>query len=145
MIASGIRKFRAKGSCARARDAKPGPYTHDMAKKTITILTDDLDGEELPAGSRSTRFSLDGVEYEIDLSAANARALADALAPYIAAARRVGGARTASASRSRSRGTGADAERLAAIRAWAQSNGYTVGDRGRIKAEIVDAYDAAQR
>jgi len=115
-----------------------------MAKKTITILTDDLDGEELPAGSRSTRFSLDGVEYEIDLSAANARALADALAPYIAAARRVGGGRTASASRSR-RGTGADAERLAAIRAWAQSNGYTVGDRGRIKAEIVDAYDAAQR
>src|SRR5690606_3562999 len=133
VIASGIRKFRAKGSCARARDAKPGPYTHDMAKKTITILTDDLDGEELPAGSRSTRFSLDGVQYEIDLSAANARVLADALAPYIAAARRVGGGRVASASRSR-RGTGADAERLAAIRAWAQSNGYTVGDRGRIKA-----------
>src|SRR5690606_574647 len=68
-------------------------YTHDMAKKTITILTDDLDGEELPAGSRSTRFALDGVEYEIDLSATNARALADALAPYIAAGRRVGGAR----------------------------------------------------
>jgi hypothetical protein len=62
-----------------------------MAKKTITILTDDLDGEELPAGSRSTRFALDGVEYEIDLSAANARALADALAPYVSAGRRVGG------------------------------------------------------
>ncbi|HET8896458.1 MAG TPA: Lsr2 family protein [Protaetiibacter sp.] len=115
-----------------------------MAKKTITILTDDLDGEELPAGSRSTRFALDGVEYEIDLSAANARELADALAPFIAAGRRVGGgARTASASRPRSRAKGADAERLAAIRSWAQGNGYAVGDRGRIKAEVVDAYDAA--
>jgi hypothetical protein len=114
-----------------------------MAKKTITILTDDLDGEELPAGSRSTRFALDGVEYEIDLSATNARALADALAPYIAAGRRVGGARGASTGRPRARAKSADAERLGAIRAWAQGNGYAVGDRGRIKAEIVEAFDAA--
>lgn len=115
-----------------------------MAKKTITILTDDLDGEELPAGSRSTRFALDGVEYEIDLSAANARALADALAPYIAAGRRVGGgARATSSARPRARAKTADAERLAAIRSWAQGNGYAVGDRGRIKAEIVEAFDAA--
>lgn len=113
-----------------------------MAKKTITILTDDLDGEELPAGSRSTRFALDGVEYEIDLSAENARALSEALAPYVAAARRVGSASRAGAS-TRTRAKGADAERLAAIRSWAQGKGYTVGDRGRIKAEIVEAYDAA--
>ncbi len=116
-----------------------------MAKKTITILTDDIDGTELPAGSRSTRFALDGVEYEIDLSVENARALADALSPYIAAGRRVGGSgRAASASsRPRSRATGGDADRLAAIRSWAQGNGYAVGDRGRIKAEIVEAYEAA--
>jgi hypothetical protein len=116
-----------------------------MAKKTITILTDDLDGGELPAGSRSTRFALDGVEYEIDLSRENARALADALAPYVAAGRRVGAARGASASRPRARAAGGDADRLAAIRSWAQGAGYTVGDRGRIKAEIVEAYDAASR
>lgn len=115
-----------------------------MAKKTITILTDDLDGTELPAGSRSTRFSLDGVDYEIDLSAENARALADALSPYISAARRLGGTgRGASTARPRTRAAGGDADRLAAIRSWAQGNGYTVGDRGRIKAEIVDAYEAA--
>ena len=112
-----------------------------MAKKTITILTDDLDGEELPLGTRSTRFSLDGVEYEIDLSADNARALSEALSPYISAGRRVGGSRAASAPRARAKST--DADRLQAIRSWAQGNGYTVGDRGRIKAEIVDAYDAA--
>ncbi|PZQ89857.1 MAG: hypothetical protein DI534_08805 [Leifsonia xyli] len=112
-----------------------------MAKKTITILTDDLDGAELPAGSRATRFAWDGVEYEIDLSAENARELAAALAPYIAAGRRVGGAARASAARSRPKS--ADADRLAAIRSWAQGAGYAVGDRGRIKAEIVDAYDSA--
>ena len=114
-----------------------------MATKTITIYTDDLDGSELPAGSRSTRFSLDGVDYEIDLSAANRQALAAALDPYIASARRSSaiGARNAAP---RARGTKkADAERLAAIRSWAQGAGYTVGDRGRIKAEIVEAYDAA--
>jgi hypothetical protein len=115
-----------------------------MAKKTITILTDDLDGAELPAGSRSTRFALDGVEYEIDLSTDNARAFSEALAPYIAAGRRVSASSRAGAP-ARSRVSGANSERLAAIRAWAQSSGYTVGDRGRIKADIVDAYDAAQR
>lgn len=113
-----------------------------MATKTITVYTDDLDGSELPAGSRSTRFSLDGVDYEIDLNSENRQALSAALEPFIAAARRSsGGARSAAP---RARGSKkSDADRLAAIRSWAQSNGYTVGDRGRIKAEIVDAYDAA--
>ena len=114
-----------------------------MAKKTITILTDDLDGEELPLGTRSTRFSLDGVEYEIDLSADNARGLAEALSPYISAGRRVGGSRAAASAPRAARAKSSDADRLQAIRSWAQGNGYTVGDRGRIKAEIVDAYDSA--
>ncbi len=114
-----------------------------MATKTITVFTDDLDGTELPAGSRSTRFSIDGVEYEIDLSADNRQALSAALEPFIAAGRRVGASASRSTS-SRARGSKkSDADRLAAIRSWAQSNGYSVGDRGRIKAEIVDAYDAA--
>jgi hypothetical protein len=34
-------------------------------------------------------------------------------------------------------------EQRAAIRDWANSNGYTVGDRGRIKAEIIEAFEAA--
>ncbi len=115
-----------------------------MATKTITVFTDDLDGTELPAGTRTTRFSLDGIDYEIDLSADNRRALSQALEPFIAAGRRAGSsAGRASAPRAKSSGKRGDAERLSAIRSWAQSNGYQVGDRGRIKAEIVDAYDAA--
>jgi hypothetical protein len=32
---------------------------------------------------------------------------------------------------------------VGAVRAWAQANGHTVGDRGRIPASIVAAYEAA--
>lgn len=122
--------------------AAANPYNPNMATKTITVYTDDLDGTELPAGSRSTRFSFDGIEYEIDLSNDNRQSLSQALEPFIASARRVGTAQRSAAPRARG-SKKADAERLSAIRTWAQGNGYTVGDRGRIKAEIVDAYDAA--
>lgn len=107
-------------------------------KKQITQLVDDLDGTVLDDGSGSTiRFSLEGRSYEIDLSDANAARLRDALAPFISAGRSVAGAGRASGSRRASR-SGGD---LAAIRSWAQSNGYSVGDRGRISAEVREAYD----
>ncbi|WP_458864192.1 Lsr2 family DNA-binding protein [Mycobacteroides abscessus] len=32
---------------------------------------------------------------------------------------------------------------MAAIRQWARKNGYEVSDRGRIKAEVVEAFEAA--
>ena len=48
-----------------------------MARKVQTLLIDDLDGGEAEA---TVRFGLDGAEYEIDLSAKNAKALRGALA-----------------------------------------------------------------
>lgn len=124
-----------------------------MARRTVILYTDDFDGTELPEGTRSTTFSLNGVQYSIDLSDDNAAKLEEALKPFIEAGTRVGapagvrrsGARAAgSASRSSSpSGSGRTPEDLAAIREWANSNGYSVGDRGRIKGEILDAYDAA--
>lgn len=36
-----------------------------------------------------------------------------------------------------------DPEQTRAIREWANANGYTVNSRGRIPAEVVEAYDAA--
>jgi hypothetical protein len=36
-------------------------------------------------------------------------------------------------------------EQREAIRSWANSNGFTVGDRGRIAANIVEAFEAAHR
>jgi nucleoid-associated protein Lsr2 len=51
-----------------------------MAKTVIVKLTDDLDGGD---ADETIQFALDGRSYEVDLSAANAATLRDALKPYI--------------------------------------------------------------
>jgi hypothetical protein len=61
-----------------------------VAQKIQTLLSDDIDGS---AAEGTVRFGLDGAEYEIDLNAGHARELRDALARYVDAARRAGGAR----------------------------------------------------
>ena len=58
-----------------------------MAQKTIVQLIDDLD--QSPA-DETVSFGIDGTSYEIDLSRENAAKLRDALAEYVANARRVG-------------------------------------------------------
>ena len=58
-------------------------------QKIQTLFIDDLDGN---AAEGTVRFGLDGTEYEIDLNAKHAQELRDALARYVGAARRVGGA-----------------------------------------------------
>lgn len=105
-----------------------------MAKRTQVILEDDLDGG--PADV-SLSFSLDGVEYEIDLSAANASALRDAMAGYVGAARKVGGRKR------RGSATGGGGSNTAAIRSWGQANGFDVSGRGRVSAEVLEAYERA--
>jgi hypothetical protein len=92
-------------------------------------------------------FSLDGVSYEIDLSDGNAAALRDELARFVAAGRRIGGrkVRLAAGESTQSKSLGtvtADRERSRQIRAWANANGYTVSERGRLSAEIIEAFDA---
>ena len=112
-----------------------------MAKQTTVTITDDLDGS---ANAREVSFGLDGKTWVIDLSAKNRAALEKALKPYIAKAteQRRGAAQTTtsrSASRSKTR------RDLAAIRQWAKDNGHEVSDRGRIRADIVNAYEAARK
>jgi len=108
-------------------------------KKQITQLVDDLDGSVIEHGGSTIRFSLEGRSYEIDLSASNAERLRAALAPFIAAGRSIGSTRGSGARRTSRSASG----ELAAIRSWAQSNGYSVGDRGRISAEVREAYQRA--
>ena len=110
-----------------------------MAKQTIVQLTDDIDGGE---AAESVTFSLRGVEYEIDLSAKNAAALEKALDKYIQAGRRVGRGRGPRGVARRS-GTTRRAD-VGNIRSWATENGFTVSTRGRIPAEVRQAYEAAQ-
>jgi hypothetical protein len=59
-----------------------------MAKTVIVKLTDDLDGGD---ADETIQFALDGKSYEVDLSAANASKLRDALKPYIEKGRGSGG------------------------------------------------------
>lgn len=114
-----------------------------MAKRTIHMLIDDLDGGE---ADETVRFALDGVQYEIDLSKNNADKMRSALSPYVEAGSKAG--RTGvgvvprrAAAKARSTST-ADRDQNKAIREWAQSKGIAVSDRGRIKQEIVDRYNA---
>jgi hypothetical protein len=61
-------------------------------QRTVTIHIDDLDGRPIRQGSGGTvSFSLDGVDYEIDLSAKHRRELEKVFGPYIAAGRKLPG------------------------------------------------------
>ena len=93
-----------------------------MAEIREVRLVDDLDGE--PADG-TVEFGIDGKKYEIDLSEANAKRLREALAEFVAAA---------------GRRPSIDREQNQAIRDWARKRGMKVSDRGRIPAEVLEAY-----
>ena len=75
---------------------------------------------------------------ELDLSDKNAKKLRDALSLYTASARRSGRRQARS-------GSGRSSVDTAAIRSWAKSKGYEVSDRGRISADILEAYKKADK
>ena len=112
-----------------------------MAKKVTVTLVDDFDGEA--AADETVEFGLDGVSYEIDLSTKNAKKLRDDLKSWIDAGRRVGGRRRGRAAGARGRAA-IDREQSAAIREWARRNGYSVSTRGRIPADVIEAFHAAK-
>ena len=114
-----------------------------MAERVVRQLIDDLDGSEIPdgAGERLV-FSLRGTEYQIDLSKTNVAKFEKALKPYVEAGSKLRG-RGARRVRSVRASGPTGKEQLAAIRDWARSNGYEVSERGRIKGEIVEAFEAA--
>ncbi|MFD5319370.1 Lsr2 family protein [Streptomyces sp. NPDC127098] len=109
-----------------------------MAQKVVTIYSDDLTGEE-STEIDSHRFGLDGVEYEIDLTPESFDKLLDALAPFMDKGRKLGRGRKAPAAAKRS----APDVDTAAIREWAKENGLEVNDRGRVPANIREAYEKA--
>ncbi|MBK8459132.1 MAG: Lsr2 family protein [Micropruina sp.] len=108
-----------------------------MAQRVLYVLEDDLDKSE---ASETVAFGLDSATYEIDLSESNAAALRQALAAYVAVARRVGGKKKAGGRGRKSSGGGSSATE---IRAWAVGQGLSVSSRGRVPAEIREAYDNA--
>lgn len=111
-----------------------------MAQKVNIVLVDDIDGSE---ASETVSFGLDGTSYEIDLNDANAAALRDALADYVGHARKVGSARRGRRTSAAAAAAAAGGPSAREIRDWARSNGYDVPDRGRVSAEVREAFDAA--
>ena len=97
-----------------------------MAKRYVNRMVDDLDRT---AGSDvdTVWFGLDGVSYEIDLSAANAERLRGLLAPFVAAGHEKRGPR-----------------QWAVVREWARSHGFTPCERGTLPVAIVEAFDNAR-
>jgi hypothetical protein len=104
-----------------------------VAQRVQIILEDDYDGGE---AAETVAFALDGAEYEIDLSSANAAKLRDELAPWIGHARKTGGRRKRVAKTN-------DTSSTSEIRAWALANGHDVNSRGRVSAEVREAFERA--
>lgn len=109
-----------------------------MAQKVSITLVDDIDGTD---ATQTVTFGLDGAAYEIDLSDDNASALREALATYVGHGRKVG--RGGGAKRGRAAAPSDGGASAKEIREWARSNGFKVPERGRIPADVREAFDSA--
>ena len=110
-----------------------------MAQRVNVVLVDDLDGTD---ASETVNFALDGVDYEIDLSDEHASELRNALSLYVGHGRRTGGRRKSAKRTSATPSSSGDGASAADIRAWARENGWDVPERGRVSAEVREAYAA---
>ena len=107
-----------------------------MAQRVIVTLEDDLGGG--PADV-TVHFAFGAAEYEIDLTAENAKSYRKKLAPFVEHARKAG----RSPSRRPGRAAGSR-QRSGDIRAWAKDHGIAVSERGRIPASVMEQYQAAK-
>ena len=103
-----------------------------MAQRLRTLYVDDLDGSDAEG---TVRFSLDGAQYEIELNAAHAMELRNALAPYVEAGRKV--PRRAGRNRGKAAAKGV---RSNEVRDWAKTNGVEIKNRGRVPAEVMTKF-----
>lgn len=117
-----------------------------MGKKYV--LVDDYDGEELPEDTKPISLSVARKRYALYLSDDNYGKLLEVLEPFIKDAEIAYDVEKVKATVA-----SADKEKLKNVREWAQAAKYeytnakgektTLGDRGRIPQEVIDAYDKA--
>jgi nucleoid-associated protein Lsr2 len=114
-----------------------------MARREIIVLQDDLDGSEKDV--RVVKFGFEGVNYEIDLGPANFDKLAQALAPYVAVARKDQSSKRAAGPALKVKGMSAAEQRAfnQRVRDWAKAQKQKVSERGRVPAKLIEAYQAA--
>ncbi len=117
-----------------------------MAKATVEVLIDDLDGSE---AAETVRLGWNGDWRELDLSKKNLAALSRAFDKYWDVSRPVSedgrsGRRRTPKKASSSRRTKAKRDPKA-IRMWATNNGIDVPTRGRIPGDVERRYNAAHQ
>jgi hypothetical protein len=115
-----------------------------MAKSTVEVLVDDLDGLE---AAGSVQLGWNGEWRELELSEKNLAALSKALDKYWSVGRAVS---TSAAPKRRGRARGASTASNGngsrdpkAIRVWAEENGIPVPSRGRIPGHLEEQYNQA--
>lgn len=118
-----------------------------MAKREV--LVDDLDGSEVAV--TTIPFSIDGDQYEIDLSRENAKELRKVLHRYAKVARPVRKANgrskngePASSALLRPKRGGKKGPSAKEVRTWARENHIDVTPTGRVPQSLIDQYLAAK-
>lgn len=109
-----------------------------MARREVTQYFDDFDNTPLAEDEvKVVNFSVNGVDYTLDLSQKNANKFDAALKPFIEVARRKPRGTKRSA---RSTNQGQNKR----IREWAKENNIAVSSRGRISADVIERFEKAQ-
>ena len=106
-----------------------------MATVQQIQLTDDLGGKDQDV--KTVVFGYEGKTLEIELNALNRSNFERSIKKYVEHAREVQVTPT-----SRRNGKAATGDKTA-VREWAAKHGFQVGERGRIKQEVLDAYAKA--
>ncbi|QGN34829.1 Lsr2 family protein [Microlunatus sp. Gsoil 973] len=118
-----------------------------MAHRVTAVLVDDLDGYSTAV--ETVYFALDGVAYEIDLSAEHADELRECLRPWqergrvVPRNRRQRRSRDIRAPSSPRSMTRVDRAHAQAIRTWAVANGLRISARGKIPDAVHRAFEEA--
>ena len=119
-------------------------------RQIIETVTCDVCGEETDDPTGVT-LGWGREQWELDLCPTHNDELSAEFERWTANARRASGrgGRTSGGGGGSSRSSGGSSSSgggdIGAIREWARANGFKVGDKGRISAEVRDAYEAANR
>ncbi|MFC9357084.1 Lsr2 family protein [Rhodococcus sp. NPDC057014] len=114
-----------------------------MARKVVVEMVDDIDGTAFGEDGESISYAVDGIEYVIDLKDEHAKELRETFDYYITHSTRVGGRKHRSDRPGTATAGKRSREETKKIRAWALEQGYELSSRGRIPAEIEQAFRAA--
>ena len=119
-----------------------------MAVKNIRV--DDMD--KASVATDTIPFAYRGKQYEIDLSAINAKQFDTTMMKWIDASRVISGGKKPAAKKTTTNGssngnmnTTDKTEYYAAVREWARKNAIQVHDRGRIPTSVIEGYEASKK